>query len=85
MKITALFDSNIDNNAGANYKEDGLEEIVRDYNERYHQDFTISTFSLMKKDIAARLAHKQPYTRIDVDTKEQTGSSDRGRSDADRL
>ena len=71
LKITALFDSNIDNNAGANYKEDGLEEIVRDYNERYHQDFTIPTFSLMKKDIAARLAHKQPYTRIDVDTKEQ--------------
>ena len=71
LKITALFDSNIDNNAGANYKEDGLEEIVRDYNERYHQDFTIPTFSLMKKDIAARLAHKQPYTRIDLDTKEQ--------------
>ena len=71
LKITALFDSNIDNNAGANYKEDGLEEIIRDYNERYHQDFTIPTFSLMKKDIAARLAHKQPYTRIDLDTKEQ--------------
>ncbi|GBO94668.1 DEAD/DEAH box helicase [Mesosutterella multiformis] len=71
LKITALFDSNIDNNAGANYKEDGLEEIVRDYNERYHQDFTIPTFSLMKKDIAARLAHKQPYTRIDLDKKEQ--------------
>lgn len=71
LKITALFDSNIDNNAGANYKEDGLEEIIRDYNERYHQDFTIPTFSLMKKDIAARLAHKQPYTRIDFDTKEQ--------------
>lgn len=71
LKITALFDSNIDNNAGANYKEDSLEEIVRDYNERYHQDFTIPTFSLMKKDIAARLAHKQPYTRIDLDKKEQ--------------
>mgnify|MGYP000011071963 FL=1 len=71
LKITALFDSNIDNNAGANYKEDGLEEIVRDYNKRYHQDFTISTFSLMKKDIAARLAHKQPYTRIDLDKKEE--------------
>lgn len=71
LKITALFDSNIDNNAGANYKEDGLEEIVRDYNERYHQNFTIPTFSLMKKDIAARLAHKQPYTRIDLDKKEQ--------------
>ena len=71
LKITALFDSNIDNNAGANYKEDGLEEIVRDYNERYHQDFTIPTFSLMKKDIAARIAHKQPYTRIDLDKKEQ--------------
>ena len=62
--MTALFDPNIDNKEGAIYKEDGLVEIIQDYNRRYGQDFTIPTFARMKKDIAARLAHKKPYERI---------------------
>lgn len=65
LKVTALFDPSIDNNGGAKWKEDGLVEIITDYNEQYGQDFTIPTFARMKKDIAARLAHKKPYERID--------------------
>ncbi|MCC8139814.1 MAG: HsdR family type I site-specific deoxyribonuclease [Lachnospiraceae bacterium] len=65
LKVTALFDPGIDNNGGAKWKEDGLVEIITDYNEQYGQDFTIPTFARMKKDIAARLAHKKPYERID--------------------
>lgn len=64
LKITALFDPNIDNSGGAIFKEEGLVEIIKDYNFRYGQDFTIPTFAKMKKDIAARLAHKKPYERI---------------------
>ncbi|MEY8321665.1 HsdR family type I site-specific deoxyribonuclease [Lachnospiraceae bacterium 46-61] len=64
LKVTALFDPNIDNNGGAIFKEEGLVEIMKDYNERYGQDFKIPTFAKMKKDIAARLAHKKPYERI---------------------
>ena len=64
LKVTALFDPNIDNKEGAICKEDGLVEIIQDYNRRYGQDFTIPTFARMKKDIAARLAHKKPYERI---------------------
>lgn len=64
LKVTALFDPNIDNDGGVEFKEDGLVEIIEDYNERYDQDFTIPTFAKMKKDIAARLAHKKPYERI---------------------
>ena len=64
LKVTALFDSNIDNGGGVAFKEAGLVEIIEDYNERYGQDFTIPTFAKMKKDIAARLAHKKPYERI---------------------
>lgn len=64
LRITALFDPNIDNKGGAVYKEEGLAEIIDDYNKRYDQEFTIPTFSKMKKDIAARLAHKKPYERI---------------------
>ncbi len=65
LKVTALFDPNIDNTAGAAVKEDGLKEIIEDYNALYGQDFTIPTFAAMKKDIAARLAHKRPYERVD--------------------
>ena len=65
LKITALFDPNIDNNGGAKVKEDGLKEIIEDYNNKYGQDYTAASFAKMKKDIAARLAHKKPYERIE--------------------
>lgn len=64
LKVTALFDPNIDNGGGVAFKEAGLVEIIEDYKERYGQDFSIPTFEKMKKDIAARLAHKKPYERI---------------------
>jgi len=65
LKVTALFDPNIDNDGGVKFKEDGLVEIIEDYNARYGQDFAIPTHAQFKKDIAARLAHKQPYIRIE--------------------
>lgn len=71
LKVTALFDPSIDNNGGAKVKEDGLVEIIKDYREKYGQDFTIPTYAKMKKDIAARLAHKKPYERIDKEPDKQ--------------
>lgn len=65
LKITALFDPNIDNGGGVQFKEDGLVEILEDYNKQYGHDFTLATHSKFKKDIAKRLAHKDPYIRID--------------------
>lgn len=65
LKVTALFDPSIDNNGGAKVKEEGLKELIEDYNERYNQDYRAATFGKMKKDIAARLAHKKPYERIE--------------------
>ena len=65
LKVTALFDPTIDNMGGAIYKEDGLVEIIEDYNVRYGKDFTIPTHAKMKKDMAARLAHKKPYLGIE--------------------
>ena len=67
LNVTALFDPNIDNKAGEIFKEDGLVEIIDDYNKRYAMNFTMPTFANMKKDMAARLAHKKPYERIDSD------------------
>lgn len=71
IKITALFDSNIDNNDGVQFKEEGLVEIIEDYNSLYGQNFNIPTFHKMKKDIASRLAHKTPYKRIENEPEKQ--------------
>jgi len=65
LKITTLFDPNIDNNGSVKFKEEGLVEIMEDYNHRYGQDFVLANHSKFKKDIAARLAHKEPYIRIE--------------------
>lgn len=71
LKISALFDPNIDNNGGVKFKEDGLVEIIDDYKNRYGQDFSIPTYDKFKKDIALRLAHKKPYERIEKDKDKQ--------------
>lgn len=71
LKITALFDPNIDNDGGVAFKQDGLVEIIEDYNKQYQQDFTLATHSKFKKDIAARLAHKDPYIRIEKTPEQQ--------------
>ena len=65
MKVTALFDPYIDNNAGSTVKEDALVELIEDYNKAYGQEFTIPTWPAMKKDISARLSHKKPYVNVD--------------------
>lgn len=62
LNVTALFDPNIDNTGhGELVKEDGLLEILDDYNARFGQKFSMSTHDAFKADVAARLAHKQPY------------------------
>ncbi len=66
LKTTCLFDSNIDNDgSSALEKEDGLIEILKDYNERYGQEFGIPTHARFKKDLSLRLAHKEQYKRIE--------------------
>lgn len=65
IKVACLFDPNVDNNKGAIFKEDGLVELLKDYNARYGKEFTLPTFAAYKKDLAARLAHKKPYVGIE--------------------
>ena len=73
LKVTALFDPNIDNGDGATsaFKEAGLVEIISDYNVRYNQTFDLGSHAKFKKDIAARLAHKDPYKRIETEPEKQ--------------
>ncbi|MFB4330211.1 HsdR family type I site-specific deoxyribonuclease [Paenibacillus sp. CR_12] len=65
LKVTCLFDPSIDNNGGVAIKEDGLVEIIEDYNSRYRQEFSLKKYDKLKKDIASRLAHKKPYQFIE--------------------
>ena len=71
LKVSALFDPNIDNNAGFQFKEEGLELIIRDYNTRFGRNYTLSSHANFKKDLANRLAHKTPYERIHLKPEEQ--------------
>ena len=65
LKVTCLFDPNIDNNGGVAFKEDGLVKILTDYKKLYDLEFTIASHAKFKKDVALRLAHKKPYNLID--------------------
>jgi type I restriction enzyme, R subunit len=75
LKVTALFDPNIDEGSAyvstTAFKQAGLIEIIEDYNARYGQDYILATHAKFKKDIAARLAHKKPYLRIDSTPEKQ--------------
>lgn len=71
LKVTPLFDPNIDNNPGAIFKSSGLVEILNDYNNKYCVNFALSTFYAYKKDVSLRLAHKSPYTGIENDISKQ--------------
>jgi type I restriction enzyme R subunit len=65
LKVTALFDPSIDNNGDTSYKEDGLVELLEDYNAKYNMSYTLGTWDKYKKNVASRLAHKEPYIGID--------------------
>ena len=71
LKTTCLFDPNIDNGGGVQFKEEGLVEIIDDYNKKYDQEFSIGTHAGFKKDIALRLAHKEYYKTVDREPEKQ--------------
>lgn len=84
LNVTCLFDPNISDKEGEDndismyrgekipfFKEKGLVEILEDYNKTYEQNFGIPTHANFKKDVAARLAHKEPYKYIEKEPNKQ--------------
>ena len=71
LKITAMFDPSEGNNDFSIAKEEAIAEIITDYNERYGQNFNISSYARFKKDVAYRLAHKDMYKQIDRSPEKQ--------------
>ena len=64
LKVVGLFDPSIDNNGNTAFKEVGLVELLEDYNARYGMSYTLGNWDKYKKDVALRLAHKEPYINI---------------------
>lgn len=68
INVTALFDPNIgnddDNVTSVAVKTAGLVEILGDYNQRFGHNFDLAGHGRFKKDLANRLAHKEPYRRV---------------------
>lgn len=71
LKISSLFDANEGNETTSIFKEKGMAEIITDYNSQFDKDFKIASHSKFKKDLANRLAHKEPYQFIERTPDEQ--------------
>jgi len=68
LNITAMFDPTIDNEGGGSLdKEDGIVEMLEDYESKFSQPFTMASYDRFRKDVSLRLAHKKPYERITTD------------------
>ncbi|RHB40237.1 type I restriction endonuclease subunit R [Enterocloster aldenensis] len=68
LKVTAVFDPNIDNEGGGSLeKEDGIVEILEDYEAIFGPSFGLPTYDSFREDVQLRFAHKKPYNRIPVD------------------
>ena len=65
LRVTCLFDPNIDNKGGSEYKEEGLKEILDDYNKLYGSGYDMVKYAEFKKDVAFRLAHKENHKGIE--------------------
>ncbi len=67
LKITALFDPSDDNGNNSILKMKGITQILTDYSDMFGPSYTHANYDKFKKDLCKRLAHKEPYTKIDKD------------------
>ena len=68
LKVTAVFDPAIDDESGRSLdKEDGIFEMLEDYEEMFSQPFTMASYDKFREDVQLRLAHKKPYRYITKD------------------
>lgn len=66
LKVTGLFDPTIDNVTGdkALEKEDGIVEMLNDYNNWYSTNWDIARYAKFKLEVSERLAHKGQFVRM---------------------
>ena len=75
INVATIFDDNIDNSTdsfGKGYnREESILEMLGDYNTKYNMNFDLKDYAKYKKDVAKRLAHKNPYFDIEKDHDKQ--------------
>lgn len=64
LKTAIMVDEHDDNSERASYKVEGLAKALKEYNEQYGQKFSLANYDSYKRDVAARLAHKDPYLAV---------------------
>ncbi|CAI3677569.1 type I restriction enzyme, R subunit [Clostridium neonatale] len=67
LNITAVFDPSDGNNEYSIDKIEGIHEILEDYGRMYGTEYGVSNYAAFKKDVCARLAHKEPYIAVEND------------------
>lgn len=65
LKVTALFDPSDDNTSTSIFKMNGITEILTDYKDMFGTFYDHAHYASFKKDLCRRLAHKEPYQKID--------------------
>ena len=65
LKITSIFTEREEHDEESYLRDEGIREILTDYNQRYQQHFSREDMASFKTDVADRLAHKQGYRSID--------------------
>ena len=71
LKVTTLYDQNIDGEGKAAYKEDATIDALQRYRDNFGVEFSLANYKLYKKDVSNRLAHKDPYLHIEYDPSKQ--------------
>ena len=66
LRVTGLFDPTIDNAGGDRSleKEDGIVEMLKDYNTWYGTNWDIARYAKFKLEVSDRLAHKGQFMRM---------------------
>lgn len=65
LNVTALFDPSDDNNENSISKIEGITKILTDYENMFGVFFDYAHYPSFKKDLCRRLAHKEPYQKIE--------------------
>ena len=66
LHVATLYDNSIDNVGDpAIVKEEETIRMLEDYNRMFGTTFTMAKYAKYKKDVAARLAHKEPYLGLE--------------------
>ena len=65
LNITALFDPSDDNSDNSILKMQGITQILNDYKDMFGQSYTHANYDMFKKDLCKRLAHKEPYQKLE--------------------